>query len=68
LSYSENEYQEMIKRDLAEMSKMMSSKGVTTVRIKNGIYEKVKAICDKENLTVVDYINSAVAEKIISEK
>ncbi len=63
-----NVYRNELKADLAQMTKMLSSKGTTTVRIKNGVYDKVKIICDNENLSIVDYINSAIAEKIINDK
>jgi len=63
-----SDYKKMIENDMANMSKMLSSKGTTTVRIKNGVYEKVKEICEKDNLMLVDYINTAVAEKIIRDK
>lgn len=48
--------------------RITSSKGVHQVRIKTKIYEEIKFICDRDQISTTDYISSILAVHIFELK
>jgi hypothetical protein len=48
-------------------SDLMTKKGTHSVRIKQALYDEAKKLCDETGVSVNDYVNAAMAQKLVKD-